>query len=179
MQTYIAILRGINVGGKKIIKMTDLVKLFDNLGYFNIRTYIQSGNVIFEADDDKYLIHGYLEQSIMETFGFEVPLILISKNELQELIDKNPFIKNTISEIDNLHATFLNTFPDALNIKGLETIDFSPDKFMIIDKCLYLKCSGKYSDSKLTNTFIEKKLKVRATTRNWKTVMKLIELTDI
>ncbi|WMN12049.1 DUF1697 domain-containing protein [Marivirga salinae] len=177
MKTKIAILRGINVGGKRKILMADLKMLMQDLGYLNIQTYIQSGNLIFEIDDkhqNKGIAEG-IETAILGKFDFEVPVIVLSAEEIENAVTKNPFYKAD-ADINKLHLTFLNELPDKDNLALVESFDYSPDQFKIIGKNAFIYCEGSYHKSKLTNDFFEKKLKVKATTRNWKTVLKLWEL---
>lgn len=177
MNTKIAILRGINVGGKRKILMADLKELADTLGYRNIQTYIQSGNLIFELDEkiENKEIAKNIELAIEKKFGLEVPVIVLSKDDIESAIAKNPFYKAD-ADINKLHLTFLNEFPEKDKQEIAESFDFAPDKFKIIGQNAFVYCEDSYHKSKLTNDFFEKKLDVKATTRNWKTVLKLWEL---
>ncbi|GET27669.1 DUF1697 domain-containing protein [Prolixibacter sp. NT017] len=178
MNQYIAILRGINVGGNRKIKMADLKELFTGLGFTEISTYIQSGNVLFSSAkaEDTMALGDQLEQAIADTFGFDVPVIVRTVEELQQAVAVNPFYASPDADIERLHLTFLKTEPEADKLDAINQINHSPDKFNIIGNHAFVYCSGRYSESKLTNAFFEKKLKVPATTRNWKTVLKLVDL---
>lgn len=178
MTRYISILRGINVGGKRKMLMTDLKKLYGDLGFSNVVTYIQSGNVIFDlgTKESSIQIADKIEQSISHKYGFEVPVIVRTIPELQQSFKSNPFLISQGVEIERLCLTFLKSLPSEEKLKSLVGLDFHPDKFKIIDKDVFIYYSGKSRDSKLTNNLFEKKLKVSATTRNWKTVRKLVEL---
>ncbi|MGB8375946.1 MAG: DUF1697 domain-containing protein [Salegentibacter sp.] len=180
MAILIAILRGINVGGKRKIPMAGLRDLFENLKFSEVSTYIQSGNVLFKAPEaiGDSGISEKIEQAIQKEFGFEVPVILRTAEELQQAIDRNPFFGKDISEIDRLHLTFLKEPPPPENLEKISNFDFNPDKFAISGREVFVYCSGKYSDSKLSNKFFENKLGTGATTRNWKTVLKLKELAE-
>jgi uncharacterized protein (DUF1697 family) len=180
MAKYISILRGINVGGKRKILMKDLKSLFEKMGFSKVETYIQSGNVIFElepkgsnADLEKNIQH-----SISETFGFDVPVIVRNADEWAKSVANNPFWKEKDVDIDRLHLTFLKDLPVPEKLEKISTFTFPPDKFEIIGKDAFIFCSTSYSGSKLTNQFFESKLGVQATTRNWKTVMKLDEMIE-
>jgi len=177
MNRRIAILRGINVGGKRKILMADLKSMFEKMKFLNISTYIQSGNVIFDLEKkfDNRDLGQKIEKEIEKEFGFEVPVIVRTPKEISTAINQNPFYKDE-TDIANLHLTFLNTEPIEENQKKTETYNYKPDKFKIEGKDVFIYCEGKYYKSKLTNNFFEKKLKVDATTRNWKTVLKLQEL---
>ncbi|MDT0645424.1 DUF1697 domain-containing protein [Zunongwangia sp. F260] len=175
MESKIAILRGINVGGKRKILMADLRNLCGELRMDNVKTYIQSGNIIFNSAGQNSALENKLETAIKEKFGFEVPVIVMNSEELQELVEQNPFY-NLTADINKLHLTFLKEEPAEENNQHAEAYDYKPDKFKIQDKEVFIYCEGKYHQSKLTNNFFEKKLKTGATTRNWKTVLKLVEL---
>lgn len=174
----IAILRGINVGGRRKILMADLRSLFESLGFTETKTYIQSGNVIF-SDDSKssdLIVADKIEIAITEKYGFDVPVIVRSSEEIKQAVQNNPFLKNKEADINHLFLTFLKEKPSSENQTKTESYNYAPDQFVILDKDVFLYCEGKYHKSKLTNNFFEKKLKVAATTRNWKTVLKLLEL---
>lgn len=177
METKIAILRGINVGGKRKILMADLKELMKSIGYQNIQTYIQSGNLIFKVEDNlqNNEIEQKIENVILKKYDFEVPVIVLSADEMETAIATNPFYEAD-ADISKLHLTFLNELPDNNKLALVESFDYSPDKFKIIEKNAFIYCEDSYHKSKLTNDFFERKLKVKATTRNWKTVLKLWEL---
>jgi len=172
---YIVLLRGINVGGKKRIKMADLVEALEPLGFKNIRTYLQSGNVIFEYDSiDSDEIAKDIKEKISQTFGISVNIIIRTEDELENIIKSNPFVKDPDIEIDKLHVTFLKDLPDPeinLDLKRSEN-----EKFEVIGREIYLYLPNGYGRTKLTNNIFEKKLKTIATTRNWKTTNKLLEM---
>ncbi len=178
MNKKIAILRGINVGGKRIILMADLKALFEELRFTDVQTYIQSGNVIFNSKEESTDIElsDKIEASILKRYGFDVPVIIRTVNELKEIVLANPFYQDKEFGIDGLYVTFLKNLPTAESIINIEAYDYSPDRFIIKEKEIFIFCAGKYHQSKLTNNFFENKLKVPATTRNWKTVLKLLEL---
>jgi len=178
MTKRVAILRGINVGGRRKILMADLKNLLNDLGFKTIKTYIQSGNVIFEAEDEEsnHELASQIEESISNIFGYDVPVIVRNASQMNKSIQNNPFFKADLVDIDRLHLTFLKEIPGDENIDKISTYDFPPDKFEIVGDDVFLYCAGKFSDSKLTNAFFESKLKVTATTRNWKTVLALAEL---
>lgn len=178
MDKKIAILRGINVGGKRKILMADLKLIFEYLGFLNITTYIQSGNVIFNSETkltDNQIIEK-IENAINNKYGFSVPLIVKSAKEIEESIKENPFYQENNPDINKLHLTLLKEKPTNENLLKTKTYNYEPDKFAINGKNVFVFCEGKYHQSKLTNNFFENKLKVPATTRNWKTVLKLVEL---
>ena len=180
MEKKIAILRGINVGGKRKILMADLKSLFEDLGFKEVITYIQSGNVIFMANNETSNIEiaDQIEKSIKSKFGFDVPVIVRSAGDLWNTMKTNPFYKGSTTDIAKLHITFLRSKPAQEYLEKIQAIDFSPDKFIVVEKDVFIYCEGKYHQSKLTNNFFEKKLKTTATTRNFKTLEKLCTLSQ-
>jgi len=177
MKTYISILRAINVGRRKIL-MTDLKALYEELNLKEIVTYIQSGNVIFKTDK-KISGQGLakkIEQSIAKKYQFDVPVIIRTGDEMKKTIAVNPFLKQKGINLEKLHVTFLAENPEQVKVKAIQNLDYMPDKFVIIDNDVYLYCPNGYGITKLSNGFFENKLKVTATTRNWRTVNILAEL---
>lgn len=178
MKTYVAILRGINVSGKNKILMADLKILFEKLSLQNVQTYIQSGNVIFNSVEKitDSEIAKRIEKAIDETWNFKVPVIVFTADELKTAIENNPFVSENNIDKDKLHVTFLSEKPASEELRKIEGFDFSPDRFIIKAKQVYLYIPGSYGETKLSNKFFENRLKVTATTRNWKTVNKLLEI---
>ncbi len=177
MPAYIAILRGINVGGRNKIRMADLAELFTRLRFRDTTTYIQSGNIVFRAGSGSdTAIAGKIEKAIAERFGFEVPVIVRSAGEMRATVAANPFLKERGIDRSKLHLTFLDTDPDPALATKLAEIDYPPDRFVLIGRDIFLHCPATYGGTKLSNTFFERKLKVRATTRNWKTVTTLLKM---
>jgi uncharacterized protein (DUF1697 family) len=180
MPTYISILRGINVGGSKKIRMSALETLFARLGFNDVTTYIQSGNVVFSTTlkSPAQDIAEIIEKGILDELHFEVPVIIRSVTEMEAIVEENPFIKEYGIEEERLHVTFLSGTPGPLLATAIQTADFPPDRFTLSGKEVYLYCPAGYGRTKLNNTFFERKLKITATTRNWNTVRKLIEIAN-
>ncbi|GHA26488.1 hypothetical protein GCM10007103_04820 [Salinimicrobium marinum] len=178
MKKYIAILRGINVGGKRKILIKDLKLLFERMGFSEVTTYIQSGNVIFcsNKEQENSILEEELQEAIFETYGFEVPVIIRTPEELNKAISQNPFYQKENIDIKRLHLTFLRVTPATEALVKTARDDHSPDEFLVTGNHVFIYCAGKYHQSKLSNKFFESKLKIAATTRNWKTVLKLQEL---
>ncbi|MFC5270843.1 DUF1697 domain-containing protein [Adhaeribacter terreus] len=177
MQTYIALLRGINVSGHKKIKMPELKAMFEELGFTNVRTYIQSGNVVFESETSEDL-ESKISAKIQEQFGFEVSVICRTSAEMKQVIARNPFEKMVGFEPEKLYITFLQQTPSAEKLEALQAFTFEPEMYTVSGKEIYVYCFNGYGNTKLENAFFEKKLKVAATTRNWRTVNKLIEMSQ-
>lgn len=175
MSRKIAVLRGINVGGKRKILMSELKSMCEKLELQNVKTYIQSGNLIFNSDKPSSELELDIEKTITKKIGFDVPVIVRTEEELKNSINNNPFFDEN-TDINQLHLTFFKARPNKQDIENMLALNCEPDKFKVEDKSVFIFCSGKYYESKLTNNFFEKRLKVSATTRNWKTVLKLLEL---
>lgn len=174
MSTHIALLRGINVGGNRLIKMEALKALFINQGFTDVKTYIQSGNVIFNGKIlDINLSTIKLEQAIQTAFGFEVPLIIKTSQQWQTIIQQNPFVQEHGVDENNLHVTLLSNKPTPASLKKLPLSPLNGDAYSLIDETIYLNCQNPYHQTKLSNAFFEKTLGVKATTRNWKTILTL------
>lgn len=177
MNTYVAILRGVNVSGKNKLPMADLRAKLAQAGLQNIRTYIQSGNVIFEyGKSSPEELAKKIATVILKQFGFEVPVIVLTVEELSDIISNNPFLRDNSRDSKKLHVTFLAEKPQKENLDRTVELTFPPDEFIIRDRAVYVFCPNGYGRSKITNNFFEQKLKVTATTRNWKTVNKLKEI---
>lgn len=177
MAVFLSILRGINVSGQKQIKMADLKKLYEELGFKNVKTFIQSGNVVFESKSASKLSEK-IEKKIKEHYSFDVPVIIRTKEELQHAIEKNPFLKKKNIALDKLHITFLAEQPSNENIQATEAYNYTPDEFHISGREVYVYCPNGYGNTKINNTFFERKLKVGATTRNWKTSNELLKMME-
>jgi uncharacterized protein (DUF1697 family) len=177
MKTYVCILRGINVGGHKKILMSDLAAMFEESGYKKVSTYIQSGNVIFHSPEEipGDLIAGKIRKAIHRKFGFDVPVIVRTINEMQKTVRSNPFLKDREISVEKLHVTLLSEIPEKTLLDALKKHDFPPDKFSVVENDVFLYCPGGYGNTRLSNAFFENRLNVSATTRNWKTIVKLAD----
>jgi uncharacterized protein (DUF1697 family) len=177
MTIYLSILRGINLGAHNKILMADLKKLYEKLHYTNVNTYIQSGNVLFESSRTNNIART-IEKEIHAAYGFEVPVLVKTADELKKAVASNPFLIERNIALDKLHLTFLEESPSAAALKLIGSTTSSEDRFIIQKDIVYLYCPGGYGNTKLSNTFFEKKLGVKATTRNWKTCNELIKLIE-
>ena len=179
MQTYIALLRGINVSGHKIIKMEILRNVLQELDFKNISTYIQSGNIIFKSDlKDVNLLENQIASKIEEHFGFSVPVIIVLPAELKMIVKNNPFSTQKMEDPTQPYVAFLSEAPAPAALEILGSIDFGNDRFINIDKTLYLFYANSAANTKLSNAMVKNKLKVTETSRNWKTINKLIDLVE-
>ena len=172
----IALLRGINVGGKNRMPMKELSALFVDAGCDDVRTYIQSGNVVFRTGPAVgEEISATISASILSRFDYRVPVIIRTAREFQEIVRANPFVEAG-AEADKLHVMFLAELPDGANVEALDT-DRSPgDEFAVMGREIYLHCPNGVARSKLTNSYFDTRLATISTTRNWRTTLKLLEL---
>ena len=170
-------LRGINVSGQNPIRMPDLKAMYASLGFYAVTTYVQSGNVIFTcADQDLTEIVGMIEMGIERSFGFTVPVILRTRAEFGRIIQANPFIFGRNVDVEKLHVTFLRAEPPAALLSNLAAPVAGVDEFALIGREIYLYCPNGYGRTKYSNDYFERKLKLSATTRNWKTVNALSDI---
>jgi uncharacterized protein (DUF1697 family) len=177
METYIALLRGINVSGHKPVPMQALKALFENMDFQQVRTYIQSGNVVFRASkEDPAALAGRIEEKIAAQFGFHVPVLVRQAADIQEAFDRNPFLQQPDLETDKLHVTFLADQPEPERSSRLEGGNYGADQYHISEREVFLYCPQGYGNTKLHNTFLENKLGRQATTRNLKTVRQLLSM---
>ncbi|MFI1773165.1 DUF1697 domain-containing protein [Thalassobellus citreus] len=176
MNTYIALLRGINVSGQKKVPMAELRELLSKFGLENVQTYIQSGNVIFQhSEENKKALENNIQILILDHFGFEVTVLVRTSEELKAIFNTCPF-----SEVkkENSYFSILNAVPDVNLIEETQEIQYPNEEFVITNNCVYFYSSIGYGKAKCNNNFFERKLKVSGTTRNYKTVLKLLSLSN-
>ena len=173
---HIALLRGINVGGKNRLPMKDLAAMFVDAGCDDVRTYIQSGNVVFRADVTLAAdIPSRIGASILDRFGHEIPVVTRRARDLEAIVEANPFLQAG-AETDRLHVVFLADAPDTEHLEALDPDRSPPDEFAVRGREIYLHCPNGLARSKLTNAWFDSRLSTVSTMRNWKTVRKLLEL---
>lgn len=178
MPVYIAMLRGINIGPHKRMKMDKLCASCEALDFEQVKTYVQSGNVVFKAGKQSPAsLSGKLEERIVRDFGFSAPVIVRTDDEMGKVIRNNPLIKKPNIDPERLHVTFLSELPAPATVKKLDALPQQPDWFCYLKREIYLHCPNGYGQTKLTNNLFEKQLAVGATTRNWRTVNNLYEMT--
>jgi len=179
MSIYVAMLRGINVGGQKIVKMESLRKSFESLGFNRVRTYVQSGNVVFEASKGSSdNLSRKIREKILSDYTLSVPLIVRTSGEMRKVVSDNPFLKDGGTDHSKLHVTFLSELPAEATLRKLDALNSPPDRFHIRSREIYLYCPDGYGRTKLSNSAFEKLLSVEATTRNWKTVNALVKISS-
>jgi uncharacterized protein (DUF1697 family) len=175
MKTYVALLRGINLGAHNKVPMADLRALVDELGAEDVETYVQSGNVVFKSAYGAAKLTRAIEQRIQRDPGLSVTVIVLTRAQLTKVLGGNPFAKSK-TQAAKLHVTFLAEKPARGKVSKLDPERGKPDEFRLVGQQIYLHCPNGYGRTKLTNAYFEKQLGVAATTRNWETVMKLGEL---
>ena len=176
MKKYVSMLRGINVSGQKKIKMTELVALYQALELSQVKTYIQSGNVVFTSKKDDAALRQLIQQKIADSLGLSVSVIMRSAAELQRAIQDNPFSGPAYLDNTKLHVTFLVDKPAPAALRALDPAVSATDELRVSGREVYVYCPGGYGNTKLSNAYLEKKLGVTATTRNWKTVNTLYQM---
>jgi uncharacterized protein (DUF1697 family) len=174
MVANVAMLRGINESCTKKVQMTDLRALFVGLGYTDVTTYIQSGNVVFRSKGKSAAaLTSEIERQITREIGFDVPVVIRAQAALAKVVAANPFAGVDLAKV---HVTFLAKKPEAALVRAAAEHESPPDEFRIAGLEVYLHCPGGYGNTKLNNSFWERKLNVGATTRNWNTATKLLDL---
>jgi uncharacterized protein (DUF1697 family) len=174
MPAYVALLRGVNVGGHNRMPMPALTSLCRALGYTDVVTYIQSGNVVFGSTArSAAAVERALVTGIEKEFGLKITVLVRTKDELARVARGNPFPK---AEPNRLHVAFLDAKPAAARVRALEAFDAAPDEVRVRGREAYLHTPRGYGNSKLSGSFIEKQLQVAATARNWNTIEKLLAL---
>ena len=174
MPSYVAMLRGINVSGSKMIKMEALRASFEALGFTNVRTYVQSGNVVFTARQGAVApLSLRIAARIKSDFGFDVPVLVLAAEQIARVVEENPFSGKKGIDPTKLHVTFLAAAPEAAGLKKMERVFSGRDQFQCLATSIYLVCPDGYGRTKLNNNAFERALRIGATTRNWKTVTTL------
>lgn len=175
--TYLSFLRGINVSGQKIIKMADLKQSFESLKFQNVRTYIQSGNVLFESSlKSTAILATMIQKRILKDFGHEVWVAVRSTKELGKIIRKNPFLKLKGVNLTRIYVSFGSQASKPASLQGLKKFASPSERFHPFGNEIYLYCPDGYGKTKLSNNTLEKVLSIQATTRNWNTVQTLYEM---
>jgi uncharacterized protein (DUF1697 family) len=172
---YVALLRGVNVG-QNILKMDRLREVCSAMKLRNARTYVQSGNLVFEGPGSAAHWSRALERKLAGETRLPVTVIVRSAAEIGQVLAANPFLREKGIDTKWLHVTFLQDAPAGSAVEALGKVKAGVDRFRCIGKEIYLHCPDGYGQSKLSNTVVEKILSVRATTRNWNTVNRLHEM---
>ena len=175
MTAHVALVRGINVGGRALVSMSALRELFVDAGCSAVRTYIQSGNVVFTSRASARSVATKVAASLHDEHRLDVTVIVRSSKQLGAIVAKNPF-GGRGRDVTKLHVTFLATAPEKSRVTATTDRAFSPDELRIVGSEVYVYCPGGYGRTKINNTFFERSLGVAATTRNWNTVTTLARM---
>jgi len=180
MAIYVSMLRGINVSGQKIIKMEDLRNSFEDLGLKNVKTYVQSGNVVFSCPKISVVsLSKKIEEKILKDFRYSVPVIVRTNEDLKRVIKTHPFSKAKGVDLNGLYVTFLSKIPDHEALKIIKALKSKGENFHIEGAEIYLHYACGYGKAKLTNNVFEKASGAQATTRNWNTINALLEMSAL
>ncbi|KVV15188.1 DUF1697 domain-containing protein [Flavobacterium sp. TAB 87] len=177
MTTHLALLRGINVSGHNMIKMDALKTTLENIGFQNVQTYIQSGNVFFDSEAENAASLGFkIKQEIFKTFRHEVPVLIISKADLESCLKNNQYLKEKEVDVKKLYVAFISLTLKTENINDLKISQFKPDEAYIDGNKIFIKYAVGAGKTRLDQKYIEKKLNLNATIRNWNTVSTLMQM---
>ena len=177
MTTHLALLRGINVSGHNMIKMEALKTTLEAIGFQNVQTYIQSGNVFVDSDDENASAVGFkIKQEIFKIFGHEVPIVVLNREDLAICFKNNPYLKEKDIDTKKLYVAFVSTTLKSDNINDLKISQFKPDEASIDGNKIYIKYAVGAGKTRFDQKYIEKKLNVTATIRNWNTVTQLLKI---
>jgi uncharacterized protein (DUF1697 family) len=173
---HIALLRGVNVGGKNRLPMKELAAIFTDAGCGDVRTFIQSGNVLFTASQPLAArLPGLIADAIESRFGFHAPVVLRRQAEFEEVVSHNPFLKAGV-DTKTLHVGFLMDKPESADLSALDPDRSPPDKYRVRGGEVYMHLPNGMARTKLTSQYFDSRLKTTITARNWATVTKLLEL---
>lgn len=177
MKTHLALLRGINVSGHNMIKMEALKQLLEGIGYQKVVTYIQSGNVFVDAEETHGASVGFkIKQELFRQMGLEVPVVVVDKTDLEACFSNNPFLKEKEVDTKKLYVAFISKELNSSHLNDLKMSQFKPDE-VHIDGCrIYIKYAVGAGKTRFDQKYIEKKLNVTATIRNWNTVTTLLKM---
>lgn len=176
MTIYVALLRGINVGGHNMIKMPELKRMLEGMGLERVQTYIQSGNALFVSDKEAEPLQKAIEDEIKMVFGLSVAVVLRTSTELKGVLDSCTFAMDSLAKGESIHVSFMRESPSAEALSRLRDLTCEPDEFQIRDKEIYVLFRQSVRDSKLPSKL--QKLGVPATSRNWNTIVELIAMVE-
>jgi len=173
--TFVVLLRGINLGSHNKVPMPTLRTLLEGLSYEEVTTYIQSGNAVLTTKDSATKVRSRVHDAIAEEFGFDVAVVVRTRQQLEKVLDGNPFLKKAKGP-NALHVVFLAAKPATSKVKALTGADWGDDEVAVKGTEAYLHLPNGYGRAKLNNMVVEKQLGVVGTARNWRTTAKLMEL---
>lgn len=177
MTRYISLLRGVNVSGQKLIRMEHLRQMYEEQGFADVCTYLQSGNVVFKAggctaDDAAQKIAA----AIKKTFGFETKVIVMETEKFRQIIENNPFNNDPEKDISHVYISFLAGIPVMTEASALLSKKHDTEEIVVTESAVYLYCPNGYGKTKLNNNYLESRLKCVATTRNRKSCTEIYRM---
>ena len=175
MNTFVVLLRGVMPYGRNRVSMADLRTVLSEAGLGDVQTYIQTGNVVAKSELSRTDVQTLVHEAIKENIGAQIPAIARTAEQFRVIFEQNPFAS---ADSARVYFSLLQEYPSRANLEKFLLTDVSPDTVRIIDDTLYTRYNTKHSDSKFTNNFFERQLKVTATTRNFNTMSKLVELSS-
>jgi uncharacterized protein (DUF1697 family) len=180
MKTFVSFLRGVNMTGHNAIRMADLAELYRIIGLAKPETFIQSGNVVFEADRDTPadLMAVSIEKAISEKYGYDVPVMIRTSRELRDILAFNPYVSEENYDPLKMAVIFLRNSVNEEQVQKVAGLDYPPDKFFINGSEIYTFCPGGFGKTKIYTNFFERKMKVRGTARSLKTIQAVLELAE-
>lgn len=177
MFTHLALLRGINVSGHNMIKMEALKSTLEAIGFKNVVTYIQSGNVFVDSEEENPASVGFkIKQEIFKVFSYDVPVVVVNKADLANCFKNNPYLKAADVDLKKLYVAFVSNTLKSESINDLKISQFKPDEAAIDGNKIYIKYAVGAGKTRLDQKYIEKKLNLTATIRNWNTVTQLLKM---
>jgi len=176
MNQYIVLLKGINVGGNKKVPMAELRQLLADIGFEEVQTYIQSGNVILQTEEtNRLILENKISQAILDHFGFEVSVLVKTKEELQRIFDDSPFPED---KKEASHFMMLYNTTEKELVKEASEKTYEGEEYQIINDCIYYFYEKGLGQAKFSVNFFERKFKTFATARNYNTMLKLLSLSS-
>jgi uncharacterized protein (DUF1697 family) len=173
--SYVALLRAVNVGGRNRVPMAELRALCAALDYEDVRTFIQSGNVVLKSTARPAKVARDLAAALRAHFGFDIGVVVRTRAELAEIVAGNPYL-DAGAEASRLHVAFLAGRPAAAGIASLDPDRSPPDEFVVRGREIFIRTPNGMGRSKLTPDYFQKCLGTECTARNWNTVTKLLDL---
>lgn len=177
MARQAALLRGINVGGHNRVRMADLREMMEGLGYGEVRTHLQSGNVVYSTDESAETAGRRIEEGLAERLGGAIRVFTRTRDELAEIIAANPLVE-IATDPSRLVVAFLSDKPDPTLLAEVDPAQYEPERFHVNGREIYLWYPNGQYHAKLGHPFLEKRLRLSATARNWNTVTRLLALAD-
>jgi uncharacterized protein (DUF1697 family) len=177
MGRHVVFLRGINLGGKRRVPMSELRATLEEAGYDNVRTHLQSGNVVLTSEAAPGELERDLAATLRDAFGFDIAVVVRTRDELAAVIERDPF-GDEAADPARYQVSFLSAEPDPAGVAELEGAEVAPERVAVLGREVYAWHPGGVGRSELAKLITDRRLGVEVTARNWRTVTKLLELAD-